>query len=116
MHIFVGNLEFSATEQDIRQLFGRYGVVDTVRIMTDRETGRPQGFGFVEMSDDTAARAAIIGLFDTMSLPETSASPVALPPLNDALEEEDVFKLADPSEDADEDEEDSAFHNEDEGE
>src|SRR5215471_5961122 len=62
MHIFVGNLEFAATEQDIRQLFERYGVVDTVRIMTDRETGRPRGFGFVEMSDDTAARAAITGL------------------------------------------------------
>ena len=59
MHIFVGNLEFSATEQDIRQLFEQYGVVDTVRVMTDRETGRPRGFGFVEMSDDTAARAAI---------------------------------------------------------
>ena len=56
------------------------------------------------------------GLFDTMPLPETSAFPVALPALNDALEEEDVFKLADPSEDADEDEEDSAFDNEDEGE
>ena len=54
MHIFVGNLEFSATEQDVRQLFEQYGVVDTVRIMTDRETGRPRGFGFVEMPDDTA--------------------------------------------------------------
>jgi len=49
-------------------------------------------------------------------LPDTSSSPVALPPLNDALEEEDVFKLDDPSEDADEDEEDGAFDNEDEGE
>jgi len=56
------------------------------------------------------------GLFDTSILPYTSSSPVALPPLNDALEEEDVFKLDDPSEDADEDEEDSAFDNEDEGE
>jgi hypothetical protein len=55
-------------------------------------------------------------LFDTIALPETSASPVALPPLNDALEQEDVFKLDDPSEDTDEDEEDSAFDNEDEGE
>jgi hypothetical protein len=62
IHIFIGNLEFSATEQDIRQLFERYGVVDTIRIMTDRETGRPRGFDFVEMSDDTAARAAITGL------------------------------------------------------
>src|SRR5215510_2311013 len=56
------------------------------------------------------------GLFDTIPLPETSASPVALPALNDAMEEEDVFKLDDPSEDADEDEEDSALDNEDEGE
>jgi hypothetical protein len=56
------------------------------------------------------------GLFDTTPLPETSAFPVALPALNDALEEEDVFKLADPSKDADEGEEDSAFDNEDEGE
>ena len=54
------------------------------------------------------------GLFDASPLPQTSASPVALPALNDALEEEDVFKLDDPSKDADE--EDSAFDNEDEGE
>jgi len=53
---------------------------------------------------------------DTTTLPETSASPVALPALNDAMEEEDVFKLDDPSKDAEEDEEDSAFDNEDEGE
>ena len=56
------------------------------------------------------------GLFDTTPLSKTSASPIALPALNDALEEEDVFKLDDPSEDADEDEDDSAFDNEDEGE
>jgi hypothetical protein len=56
------------------------------------------------------------GLFDTIALPETSASPVALPALNDAMEEEDVFKLDDPSKDAEEDGEDSAFDNEDEGE
>jgi hypothetical protein len=56
------------------------------------------------------------GLFNTTPLPETSASPVALPALNDALEEEDVFKLDNPSKDADEDEEDSAFDNEDERE
>jgi hypothetical protein len=55
-------------------------------------------------------------LFDTIMLLETSASPVALPALNDALEEEDVFKLDEPSKEADEDEEDSAFDNEDEGE
>src|SRR5438132_11651674 len=53
------------------------------------------------------------GLFDITPLPEAAVSPVALPALHDALEEEDVFKLDDPREDADEDEEDSAFDNED---
>ena len=65
MNIFVGNLSFSATEQDLRQLFEAYGVVDTVNIITDRETGRPRGFGFVEMPDTTAAKAAIAGLQGT---------------------------------------------------
>ena len=62
VNIFVGNLAFTTTEQTLRDLFASYGTVDTVRIMTDRETGRPRGFGFVEMPDDTAARAAIAGL------------------------------------------------------
>jgi hypothetical protein len=55
-------------------------------------------------------------LFDTIMLLETSASPVALPALNDAMEEEDVFKLDEPSKEANEDEEESAFDNEEEGE
>ena len=62
MNIFVGNLAFTTTEQDLRQLFEPYGTVETVRIMTDRETGRSRGFGFVEMPDGTAARAAMAGL------------------------------------------------------
>ena len=62
MNIFVGNLAFTTTEPTLRDLFEAYGAVDTVRIMTDRETGRPRGFGFVEMPDGTAARAAIAGL------------------------------------------------------
>lgn len=62
MNIFVGNLSFSATEQDLRQLFEAYGVVDTVNLITNRETGRPRGFGFVEMPDTTTAKAAIAGL------------------------------------------------------
>ena len=62
MNIFVGNLAYTATEQDLRQLFEQYGAVDTTNIITDRETGRPRGFGFVEMSDSQAARAAIEGL------------------------------------------------------
>ena len=59
MHIFVGHLACTTTEQDLRQLFEPYGTVDTVRMMTDRETGRSRGFGFVEMPDGHAAQTAI---------------------------------------------------------
>lgn len=57
-NIFVGNLSFGATEAAVRSMFEQYGSVDRVSIVTDRETGRAKGFGFVEMSnDDEAARA-----------------------------------------------------------
>ena len=62
MNIFVGNLAFTATEAEVRQVFEGYGMVDTVRLLTDRETGQPRGFGFVEMPNGTEARAAIAGL------------------------------------------------------
>ena len=62
MQIFVGNLAFTVTEQDVRDLFAPYGVVDRINLITDRETGRLRGFGFVEMADDTAAQAAIAAL------------------------------------------------------
>jgi RNA recognition motif-containing protein len=62
MNIYVGNLAFSATEQDLRQLFEPYGAVDEIRVIMDRETGRSKGFGFVEMPDGTAARSAIAKL------------------------------------------------------
>ena len=65
MHIFVGNLAYTSTEADVRQLFESYGTVDTVRLMTDRDTGRPRGFGFVEMPNATEAQAAITGLHGT---------------------------------------------------
>ena len=55
--IYVGNLPFTASEADIRALFAQHGTVDSVSLPTDRETGRPRGFGFVEMSQDDAARA-----------------------------------------------------------
>ena len=55
--IYVGNLPFSATEQDVRELFGQHGTVESVALPTDRETGRPRGFGFVEMSSADASRA-----------------------------------------------------------
>jgi RNA recognition motif-containing protein len=62
VHIFLGNFAFTVTEQDVRDLFAPYGVVDRIHLMTDRETGRPRGFGFVEMADDTAAQAAMAAL------------------------------------------------------
>ena len=62
MNIFVGNLAFNTTDQDIRQLFEPYGAVDKINIITDRDTGQSRGFGFVEMSDSAAAKAAIQGL------------------------------------------------------
>jgi len=62
VNIFVGNLAFNATDQDLRQLFEQYGVVDKINVITDRDTGRSKGFGFVEMPDSTASKAAIQGL------------------------------------------------------
>lgn len=58
-NIFVGNLSFNSSEQDIRSLFEAYGTVDRVNIVTDRETGQPRGFGFVEMSNDAEGDRAI---------------------------------------------------------
>jgi len=57
--IYVGNLNFRSTEDEIRNLFGQYGQVDDVALITDRDTGRPRGFGFVEMPEDDSARKAI---------------------------------------------------------
>ena len=65
MNIFVGNLAWSTTEDELRRLFASYGSVEQVRILTDRETGRSRGFGFVEMPDATEAQAAIDGLHGT---------------------------------------------------
>jgi RNA recognition motif-containing protein len=62
VNIFVGNLAYSASEDDLRQRFEQYGVVDKVNVITDRYTGRAKGFGFVEMPDTAAAKAAIQGL------------------------------------------------------
>jgi cold-inducible RNA-binding protein len=55
--IYVGNLPFSAREEEVRNLFAAYGEVVTVVLPTDRETGRPRGFGFVEMSNEDAQKA-----------------------------------------------------------
>jgi RNA recognition motif-containing protein len=60
--IFVGNFAFTVTEDNLRQLFEPFGKVDTVSIVTDRDTGRARGFGFVEMGDDAEAAKAITAL------------------------------------------------------
>jgi cold-inducible RNA-binding protein len=65
VNIFVGNLAYSATDQDLRQLFEQYGVVDKISVIIDRDTGRSKGFGFVEMPDSTAAKTAIAKLQGT---------------------------------------------------
>ncbi|MFY9726664.1 MAG: RNA-binding protein [Bryobacteraceae bacterium] len=61
-NIFVGNLSFGATEDAVRSMFEEYGTVDRVNVVTDRDTGRARGFGFVEMSVAAEADAAIAGL------------------------------------------------------
>lgn len=62
MKIYVGNLPFSCTDAELRDLFAPHGNVDNASIVMDRETGRSRGFGFVEMGDDTEAQAAIAAL------------------------------------------------------
>jgi len=57
--LFVGNLSFQATEEDLRELFAQAGNVETVRIITDQFTGRPRGFGFVEMATKEEASKAV---------------------------------------------------------
>jgi RNA recognition motif-containing protein len=57
--LYVGNLPFSATDDSLREMFSQAGQVDSARIITDRDTGRSKGFGFVEMGSDQEASAAI---------------------------------------------------------
>ena len=67
MRIFVGNLPFSMDEDELRGLFEAHGAVESADIITDRETGRSRGFGFVEMQDDAEARRAIEAMTDYAS-------------------------------------------------
>ncbi len=62
MNIYVGNLSFGSSEDDLRSEFESYGEVMSVKIITDRETGRSRGFAFVEMAEDSAAQTAIDAL------------------------------------------------------
>ena len=60
--IYVGNLPFTATEDEVRELFAEHGEIESIDLITDRETGRPRGFGFVEMATDESAAAAVKAL------------------------------------------------------
>jgi RNA recognition motif-containing protein len=62
MSVYVGNLSYDVTEDDLTSVFAEYGTVKRVQIPTDRETGRPRGFGFVEMETDAEEDAAIEAL------------------------------------------------------
>lgn len=66
-NIFVGNLSFNTSEDELRQMFEAFGQVDRVSIMTDRDTGRSRGFGFVEMTNDGDGDKAITSLNGTQS-------------------------------------------------
>jgi RNA recognition motif-containing protein len=57
VNIYVGNLPFTTTSQDLEGLFSEYGAVDSASVVNDRETGRSRGFGFVEMDNDAGAKA-----------------------------------------------------------
>lgn len=61
-NIYVGNLDFNVSEDELRQAFSSYGQVDNVTILKDRDTGQPRGFGFVEMANDEEADKAINGM------------------------------------------------------
>jgi cold-inducible RNA-binding protein len=65
MNLFVGNLSFDTSENDLREAFEAFGQVSSAAVITDRDTGRSRGFGFVEMPAEAEARAAIDGLNDT---------------------------------------------------
>lgn len=65
MNIYLGNLSFASTEEDVTKLFAEYGEVSSVRLITDAYSGRSKGFGFVEMPNKAEAEAAIKGLNET---------------------------------------------------
>ena len=79
MQIYVGNISYQTTEEGLESLFGNYGAVESVKIITDRETGRSKGFGFISMTDDSAAQTAVEELngkdYDNRTLRVNEAKP-----------------------------------------
>jgi len=77
--LYVGNLSYSMSDADLQQLFAEYGAVESARVITDRQTGRSRGFGFVEMTNNEEAEAAIAALngqeFEGRALTVNEAKP-----------------------------------------
>jgi RNA recognition motif-containing protein len=65
MKIYIGNMSYNTTEETVRQAFEAFGEIASVNLISDRDSGRPKGFGFVEMANDEHAKAAIAGLNGT---------------------------------------------------
>jgi RNA recognition motif-containing protein len=65
MNMYVSNLSFNTSDEKLKQLFEKFGAVSSAKVITDRETGRSRGFGFVEMANDTEANAAMSALNNT---------------------------------------------------
>ena len=65
MNIYVGNIPFNYSNEDLERLFAEYGAVDSAKVITDRDTGRSRGFGFVEMDSDEEGRSAIAARHDS---------------------------------------------------
>ena len=87
MNIFVGSLPFSIEEADLRESFEAYGAVDSVKVVTDKFTGRSKGFGFVEMPNDSEGAKAVDGLhqsdYKARTLNVTEAKPREAKPARD---------------------------------
>jgi RNA recognition motif-containing protein len=79
MDIYVGNMSYTTTAETLRALFEQYGTVTSSKIVLDRETGRPRGFGFIEMPNDDEGRAAIAAIdgkeFESRTLKVNQAQP-----------------------------------------
>jgi len=63
--LYCGNLSYNVSSSDLEQLFSQFGTVESAQVIADRDSGRSKGFGFVEMSNDSDAQAAITGLHET---------------------------------------------------
>lgn len=83
MNIYIANINFRASEGDLKELFGQYGEVSSVKILKDRETNRSRGFGFVEMPNEEQARAAIAALNGAEFSQRNLVVKEALPPKKD---------------------------------